>query len=197
MLLGASQGGLAALRLLLAALPAHFPAALVIVLHRRGEERGEPGALPGVHCALPFGYPVDKERILPGQVYLAPPDYHLLVEGDHFALTLDAPENYVRPAIDVLFESAAEAAGRQASGLILSGTGCDGARGLAAIQRHGGRALVQSPDEADSPQMPLAALAATPAARVLRLAGLAAWLQSLAPARMAGASREKKGGKHV
>jgi len=159
---GASQGGLAALRVLLAALPARFSAALIIVLHRGQEETG--GLLPLLHpcCILPVGFPLDKEPIAPGQVYVAPPNYHLLVEDDHFAFSLDAPENFLRPSSDVLFESAAEVGGAGLTGIVLTGTGCDGARGLAAIHRQ--RGIVQTPAEAAAPEMPRAALAATPGA---------------------------------
>ena len=175
-LVGASLGGLEALRVLLGALPADFPAALVVVQHRVNEETAalQPALAQG--CALPLGFPLDKERILAGRVYIAPPNYHLLVEDDHFAFSLDAPENYARPSIDVLFESAAEGRGAGVTGMVLTGTGHDGARGLAAIRRHGGLALVQSPREAHAPEMPLAALVAVPDARQLTLKQLGAWL---------------------
>lgn len=178
--IGVSLGGLKTLRVLLGALPANFPAALVVVLHREKEESGELIPLLGPICALPLGFPLDKERILAGRVYIAPPNYHLLVEDDHFAFSLDAPENYARPSIDVLFESAADAHGAGVTGIVLTGTGRDGARGLAAIRRHGGRVLVQSPKEAAAPEMPLAALAAVPDARQLTLKELGAWLARMA-----------------
>lgn len=177
--MGASQGGVAALRPLLAALPEDFPAALVIILHRDKEESGDLIPLLDRICALPHRFPLDKERIVPGRVYIAPPNYHLLVEDDHFAFSLDAPENFARPSIDVLFESAAKACGAGVTGIVLTGMGRDGVLGLAAIQRHGGLALVQSPSEAASPEMPLAALVAVPNARQLTLKELSAWLANL------------------
>lgn len=186
---GASLGGLQALRALLAALPADFPAALAIVQHRAMEESGELAMLLGERCALPVGFPLDKEPILAGRVYIAPPNYHLLVEGDHFAYTLDAPENYARPSIDVLFESAADSRGAGVTGIVLTGTGQDGARGLAAIHGRGGLVLVQSPGEASAPEMPLAALAAVPAARQLTLREMGAWLAGMA--RCGAATRPK------
>lgn len=186
---GASLGGLQALRTLLAALPADFPAALAIVQHRAMEESGELATLLGQAGALPAGFPLDKERILAGRVYIAPPNYHLLVEGDHFAFSLDAPENYSRPSIDVLFESAADSRGAGVTGIVLTGTGHDGARGLAAIHRRGGLALVQSPGEASAPEMPLAALAAVPAARQLTIREMGAWLAGMA--RRGAATRPK------
>lgn len=173
---GASLGGLEALRILLGALPANFPAAIVVVQHRVMEESGELATLLGVRGSLSVGFPLDKESIQAGRVYIAPPNYHLLLEDDHFAYSLDAPENHARPAIDVLFESAAEARGAHVTGIVLTGTGCDGARGLAAIHRRGGLALVQSPEEAIAPEMPLAALAAVPDARQLTLREMGAWL---------------------
>ena len=166
---GASLGALNALQVILPALPADFPAALIIVLHRDKEESGDLLNLLEADCALTVGFPIDKELILAGHVYVAPPNYHLLVEGDHFAFSLDEPENYSRPSIDVLFESVAESYGAGVTGIVLTGMLQDGARGLAAIYRRGGAALVQSPDEAEASGMPLAALTAVPAAQVLTL----------------------------
>lgn len=176
--IGASLGGLEALRVLLDALPADFPAALIIVQHRVREESGELAMLLGEAGSLSAGFPLDKEYIQAGRVYIAPPNYHLLVEDDHFAFSLDAPENYARPSIDVLFESAADACGESVTGIVLTGMGKDGARGLAAIRRRGGRALVQSPKEAVAPEMPLAALEAVPDAQQLTLKEMGAWLKS-------------------
>lgn len=167
--MGASLGALEALRVVLLALPADFSAALIIVLHRDKEESGDLMPLLDAGCALPIGFPLDKEPILAGRVYVAPPNYHLLVEGDHFAFSLDAPEDYARPSIDVLFESTAEAYGTRVTGIVLTGMRQDGARGLVAIKRHGGAAAVQAPHDAVAPGMPLAALAAVPDAQVLTL----------------------------
>lgn len=178
-LVGASLGGLEALRVLLGALPANFPAALVIVQHRDKVESGELDMLLGQVGSVSVGMPLDKESIQAGRAYIAPPNYHLLVEGDHFAFSLDAPENYARPSIDVLFESAADACGADVTGIVLTGMRNDGARGLAAIRRRGGLAIVQSPDEAAAPEMPLAALAAVPDARQLTLKEIGEWLAGM------------------
>ena len=178
--IGVSLGGMETLRGLLGALPANFPAALVIVQHRDKEESGDLAMLLGQAGAVSVGFPLDKECIQAGRVYIAPPNYHLLVEDDHFAFSLDAPENYARPSIDVLFESAADACGAGVTGIVLTGTGRDGARGLAAIRRRGGLAIVQSPGEAAAPEMPLAALAAVPDARQLTLREIGVWLKSIA-----------------
>lgn len=178
--IGVSLGGLEALRTLLGVLPTNFPAALVIVQHRDKEESGDLAMLLGQVGSVSVGFPLDKEIILPGQAYIAPPNYHLLVEDDHFAFSLDAPENYARPSIDVLFESAADACGAGVTGIVLTGTGHDGAHELAAIRRRGGMAIVQSPGEAAAPEMPLAALAAVPDARQLTLKEIGAWLARMA-----------------
>lgn len=167
--IGASLGALDALKRILPALTKGFPAALIIVLHRGKEESGD--LLPLLHadCILPIRFPLDKELILANHVYLAPPNYHMLIEGDHFAYSMDEPEDYARPSVDVLFESAAEAYGENVTGIVLTGMRQDGARGLAAIFDNGGKVVVQSPDEAVAPGMPLAALVAVPSAQVLTL----------------------------
>lgn len=175
--LGSSTGGMDALRVLMRALPARFPAAVVIVQHRVADGSGDLAALLARESAMPVDYPLDKELILPGRVYVAPPNYHLLIEKDHFAYSLDAPENYARPSIDVLFESAAEAAGKRAIGIVLTGMGRDGAQGLATIHRFGGQAMVQT--DAAAPQMPMAAMAAVPKAHLLPLDKLVARLAGL------------------
>lgn len=176
---GASLGALEAMRKMLPMLPMDFSAALIIVLHRDKEETGDLMPLLDADCVLPVGFPLDKERILPGHVYVAPPNYHLLVEGDHFAYSLDAPEDYARPSINALFESASEAYGPNVAGIILTGMRQDGARGLAAICRQGGTALVQSPSEASAPGMPRAALAAVPDAKTMTLRQIGQWLAGL------------------
>lgn len=177
--IGASLGGMEALRVLIGALPANFPAAVVIVQHRYKEESGELDMLLGQMGSVSVVMPLDKESIQAGRVYIAPPNYHMLVENDHFAFSLDAPENYARPSIDVLFESAADACGADVTGIVLTGTGYDGARGLAAIRRRGGVAIVQSPGEATAPEMPLAALAAVPDARQMTLKEIGEWLAKM------------------
>jgi two-component system chemotaxis response regulator CheB len=133
---------------------------------------------------LPVSEPDDKEPIARGRVYLAPRDYHLLIEGRHFALSTEAPVCYARPSIDVLFESAADAYGKDVIGVILTGKNRDGARGLAAIKKCGGLAVVEDPATAEAREMPEAALAATIVDRVLPLGGIALFLSSLCHAAM-------------
>ncbi|OIQ68815.1 chemotaxis response regulator protein-glutamate methylesterase [mine drainage metagenome] len=174
--IGASTGGLHAIRTLLPMVPAGPSAALVIVLHRHIEESGDLLPILEAVCALPIGFPLDKELILPGRIYVAPPNYHLLLEGGHFAYSLDAPEDFARPSIDVVFESVANAYREAACGVVLTGMRKDGALGLAAIARNGGVALVQSPSEAFASSMPLAALGAVPSAQELSRRGIGEWL---------------------
>ena len=177
--MGSSLGGLQALNLLLPTLPKDFSRALIIVLHRGKEEIGD--LLPPFNamCALPVGFPMDKEPILAGHVYVAPPNYHMLIEGDHFAYSLDEPEDYARPSIYVLFESAAESYGANVTGIVLTGMLRNGARGLAVIHGHGGAAEVQTPRDAVASSMPLAALAAVPSAQVLTLAEIGKFLAKM------------------
>ncbi len=167
--IGASLGGLTALQSVLSALPRDFPAPVVIVQHRGAESGNALDSILRRSCALKVIEPQDKEAILPGTVYLAPPDYHLLIEGATFALSTEGVVSYARPSIDVLFDSAARAYARRVIGVVLTGANRDGARGSASIKRHGGYLIVQSPDEAECNVMPRAALAAVQADRILTL----------------------------
>ncbi|MFL6578025.1 MAG: chemotaxis protein CheB, partial [Povalibacter sp.] len=111
-------------------------------------------------CALPVKQAEDKEPLAPGTVYLAPPGYHLLLESHRaFALSIDAPVHFSRPSIDVLFESAADAYGRDLLAILLSGASSDGAAGLQEVHIAGGVTAVQAPDSAEAATMPAAALA--------------------------------------
>lgn len=167
---GASAGAVEALLTLLPALPRGFTLPVIVVVHLPPDR---PSLLPDLfaaRCSLPVKEAEDKEPIDAGTVYLAPPDYHLLVEpGGTLALSVDAPVRYSRPSIDVLFESAADVWGPALVGVVLTGANPDGARGLRAICEAGGVALVQDPHEAQVPVMPQAALDACPAARALPL----------------------------
>lgn len=156
---GTSLGGLDALNVLLAYLPKHFPASVAVVQHRHKTSENTLIFFLQQHSALPLKEPEDKEVIVPGHIYLAPADYHLLVEPGSFALSTDAPVEYARPSIDVLFESAADAYAEKVIGIVLTGSNQDGAQGLAKIKAHGGLAVVQEPATAFSRSMPEAALA--------------------------------------
>src|SRR5258708_17179913 len=143
--IGASLGGQRALRTVLAGLPARFPAAVAVVEPLGKSSDSMLSIFLQKQSALPVIEAEDKQAIFSGHVYLAPPDYHLLIEGDHFALSTEDPVWYARPSIDVLFESCANTYGRRAVGVILTGANQDGAQGLAAIKARGGLAVVQDP----------------------------------------------------
>lgn len=154
---GASAGGVAALQLLASALPSTLAAAVLVVLHV-GAHRSELPALLNSAGRLPAKHPLDGERILPGHIYIAPPDRHMIVEGDHLRLFRGPKENWARPAIDPLFRSAAAAYGTDVLGLVLTGRLNDGTLGLFEVKRHGGIAVAQDPDDAAYPEMPRSAL---------------------------------------
>jgi two-component system chemotaxis response regulator CheB len=167
---GCSLGGLAALGRLLGHLPDEVDLPVVIAQHRSPESLrgGFEGSL-GRRIARPVAEAGDKDPIERGHVYVAPADYHLLAELGRFALSVDEAVRFARPAIDVLFESAADAYGPGVIGVVLTGANDDGADGLARIVARGGAAVVQDPATAQAPEMPKAALAAAPQATVLPL----------------------------
>lgn len=178
--IGGSAGSIEALGVLLDALPSTLRASLLVVLHL---PRNRPSLLCRIfqaRCALSLHEAQDKAPIEAGAVYFAPPDYHLLVDaGLTQALSVDDPVHYSRPSIDVLFESAADAYGCQAIGIVLSGANHDGASGLAAIDAGGGLCLVQDPASAAVTAMPEAALQRTAASQALSPQDMAALLISL------------------
>ncbi len=116
--------------------------------------------------------PYDKDSLSGGAVYLAPPDYHMMIDGTAISLSTDPPEHHARPSINVLFSSVARRYGTDAVGVILSGASDDGAAGAQALHRSGGKVLVQDPDTADASTLPLATLSCIPDARVLSIAGI-------------------------
>jgi two-component system, chemotaxis family, protein-glutamate methylesterase/glutaminase len=171
--IGGSAGAIEVLREVLRRLPANFGSAIAIVVHLPPEGPNllaEVLASPG---APPMKMAEDKEPIAPGIIYLAVPDYHLLVEaGRTFALSLDERVHFSRPSIDVLFESAAQAYGPALMGIILSGANADGAAGLKAIGDRGGITVVQSLESSEMVAMPAAALQAAPGSLELNVPGL-------------------------
>jgi two-component system chemotaxis response regulator CheB len=172
-LIGTSWGGLDALRTVLGGLPSALPAAVVVAQHRAPETH--PDALRdllGAVTSLQVSEVVEKQPLRDGTVFLAPPDYHTLIEGDHLALSVDGPVSFARPSIDVLLETGAESYRDRCVGVILTGANADGARGLARVAELGGAAVVQDPATADRAEMPAAALEAVPDARVVSLAAL-------------------------
>ena len=178
--IGTSAGGVEVLSALLPALPATCPISFFIVLHIPRERPSLLAEIFAAKCQLPVREAEDKEPVQPGTVYFAPPDYHLLVDrGPALALSEDEPVHFSRPSIDVLFESAADVYGERLLGLILTGANQDGAAGLAAIARAGGRTVVQEPSSAAVAYLPEAALATAPVDSVLTLRqlqqGFASW----------------------
>ena len=170
---GASAGGVEILSALLSSLPVLCPVAFCIVLHIPRERPSLLTEVFSLRCALPVKEAEDKEPVQPGTVYFAPPDYHLLLDrGPALALSSDEAVHFSRPSIDVLFESAADIYGERLLGLILTGANQDGAAGLAAVGRAGGRTVVQDPETAAVAFLPQAALLEGPVDYVLSPAQL-------------------------
>jgi two-component system chemotaxis response regulator CheB len=170
--IGASAGGLDALRHLVRLLPADFPAPILVVVHTAPQSPGVLDAGLSRWGPLPAVRPRDGARLEPRRIYVAPPDFHLLVEPGRVRVTRGPRENRFRPAIDPLFRSAAQVFGPAAIGVVLSGNLDDGAAGLRAIKQLGGVAIVQDPDEAMFPSMPLSALASADVDHVLPAAAI-------------------------
>jgi two-component system chemotaxis response regulator CheB len=190
---GASWGGLNALRAIAHGLPAHFPVPITFVQHR-SKESGVLRDLLQDCTSLIVCEVEDKQPIMGGYVYLAPPDYHLLVDGDAFSLTVDEPVRFSRPSIDVFFESVADRFGPEAAGVVLTGANDDGAQGLRQIAVQGGLAIVQDPRTAESPIMPRAALRAVPSARIMSLERVTPFLVSLVTDDQKSPPRPHRGG---
>jgi two-component system, chemotaxis family, protein-glutamate methylesterase/glutaminase len=176
---GTSTGGLAAMQVLLQGLSEDFPWAVTLVQHRSKEQGSELCHFLQKWSRLQLAEPEDKEPIMAGRVYLAPRDYHLLIEKGNFALSTEGPVYFARPSINVLFESAADAYGERVVGIVLTGANADGARGLSRIKAGGGLALVQDPATARAAEMPRAAIAATSVDRILPLPDIAPFLNVL------------------
>lgn len=184
---GTSIGGLKALQTLLSGLPDRFHVPVVIVQHRgKASEIGLCDFL-GRSSRLPISEPEDKETILPGHAYLAPRDYHLLVENGSFALSTDPAVGFARPSIDVLFESAADGYQERTIGVVLTGANRDGARGLTAIKQQGGLTLVEDPALAACREMPDAAIAGTEVDRILSLEEIGPFLGNVCNSAASGA----------
>jgi len=181
--IGVSAGGLFALRTIVAGLPADFDIPVAVVQHRSKDSELLCELLQ--ECApLVVGEANDKEPILPGHVYVAPPDYHLLVEPGYFVLSTDEPVRFSRPSVDVMFLSAADAYSPDVVGVVLTGANGDGSRGLRSIVDRGGYAMVQDPATAEVAVMPQQALKAVPTACVLPLEKIAPHLAAIRGRRM-------------
>lgn len=183
---GASLGGLDALSKVLGGLPKDAQAAFAVAQHRRPDSDTRLADLLRSRCKLPVAEAEDKEPIVTGQIRVAPADYHLLVDGDVYSLSVDDPVSYARPSIDVLFESAADASPRLLAGVLLTASSEDGAAGIAAVAKAGGQTIVQDPTEAASNVAPLAALARTRVDFILKLDQIGPQLLRI----LAGANRK-------
>lgn len=155
--IGASEGGVSALQALAAAFPPDLPAAVLVVLHVGAHNSTLAAILSHAGPLLALN-PKNGEEITPGRIYVAPPDHHMIVGDGLIRLTKGPRENFARPSIDPLFRSAAEAYGPSVIGVILTGGLNDGTAGLYEIKRRGGIVIVQDPNEATNPSMPLSAL---------------------------------------
>ena len=177
--IGASAGGVEALKTLVAGLPGGLRASLFIVIHISATF---PSVLPEILSRsgpLPALHPAEGAMIEQGKIYVAPPDHHLLIEEGHLHLGRGPKEHLVRPAANVLFRSAAHSYGPRVVGVVLTGLGQDGAEGLLTLKQHGGVAVIQDPGDALFPSMPESALAYTHIDFVLPLVNMAAFLVRL------------------
>jgi two-component system chemotaxis response regulator CheB len=178
--IGTSWGGLAALRELVSCLPADLAVPVVLIQHRHKQSDGALSALLQDRTELRVCEIEDKAPVEAGSVYVAPPDYHVLIEREGFTLSVEEPIRYSRPSIDLTFSSAADAFGAKTIGVVLTGANADGAEGLRRIADRGGVAIVQEPATAESPAMPAAALKAVPSARVMTIGAIGQFIGELA-----------------
>jgi two-component system chemotaxis response regulator CheB len=177
--IGCSLGGMRALSMLLGELPADFDPPIAAVQHRhKASSEGLPTYLR-TQTNLPVVDVDDKLYIKPRHVYLAPADYHLLIEKGKFDLSVDAAVSHSRPSVDVLFESAADAYRTGVIGVVLTGANSDGARGVRRIKQQGGFVIVQEPETAEAPDMPQAAIDAVRVDRILPLERIGPYLVEL------------------
>ena len=176
---GTSWGGLAALRTLVSGLPATFRMAVTLVQHRHKESDNLLSTLLQERTALEVCEIEDKMPLKQGRIYVAPPDYHTLVEPGHFSLSTEAPVRFSRPSIDLTFLTAADSYAHRTVGVVLTGANADGSVGLRRISDRGGMAIIQDPATAESPLMPTAAVKAVPRARVMALVEMTMFIASL------------------
>ncbi len=175
--IGGSSGGLEAALLLLQHLAPSYQLPTLLVLHQRANRVSGVPKLLSSHTHLLVQEPDDKQVIRPGTLYVAPPNYHLLVEKEKIlSLSSDAPVNFSRPAIDVTLETAALAYGAGVMAIILSGANQDGAKGAALVKQRGGKVFVQDRAEATVATMPVAVTRVTPVDGELTIAAMAAQL---------------------
>lgn len=175
--IGTSAGGLNALTYILKSLPYDFPCPIIIVQHRSKDQKFLLEQVLQHKCQITIKQADEKEKINPGTIYIAPPDYHLLVEGDKtFSLSADDYVKFSRPSIDVLFETASEVYKSNLVGIILTGANDDGTDGIKSIVSHGGHTIAQDPAEAQFPQMPIAAIRSNYIKEIMSLKGITEFL---------------------
>lgn len=180
LVIGGSWGGIQATLAILKELPERYSIPIILVLHRHRNFDSDLQHLFDKRLALKVVEVEEKESIMGGYVYLAPANYHVLIEKDQtFSLDVSEHENYSRPSIDVTFASAAEALGARVTGILLSGASKDGSLGLKQIAEKGGIALVQDPGEAEAATMPQSAISLIPACKILKLEKIKEYLLSL------------------
>jgi two-component system, chemotaxis family, protein-glutamate methylesterase/glutaminase len=179
---GTSAGGVQALLFLAENFSRDFPAAVLVTIHLPSYSRSTLDGMLGQAGPLSASFAVEGERLKKGHIYIAPPDRHLLLDGDRLSLGSGPRENNARPAIDPMFRSAAVCCGPRAVGVVLTGTLGDGASGLWALNQCGGLTIVQDPQDAAFPEMPLSALNRAKPDHVVRLADMPALVESLAHA---------------
>lgn len=178
--IGASTGGMMAIMDLLSGLEKGFKLPIIIVLHRQRNIKDHLTEIIQKKCNITIKEADEKESIVPGTAYLAPSNYHLLIEDDKtFSLTYSELVNFSRPSIDVLFESASEVYKDKLIGVILTGANFDGSHGLKMIKKNGGLTIVQNPVTAESDIMPKAAIAKTDPDYIMSLLEIADYLKSI------------------
>jgi two-component system, chemotaxis family, protein-glutamate methylesterase/glutaminase len=178
--IGTSSGGINALKFLFSALPIDFSIPIIIVQHISPRSDNQWIKLLNINSKLYLKEADEKEKIEHGKVYIAPPNYHLMIERNKtFSLTIDERVNYSRPSIDVLFESAAEAYKNKLIGVILTGSNNDGTNGIKRIQECGGLIIAQDPETAESSYMPASAIATNQPDYILSLEEITALLIKL------------------
>lgn len=184
--MGASAGGIEAIKTILCALPLDFPASIFVVLH---STENSPGVLPEIlnrHSKIPVMYAVHNMPVLPSRVYIAPAGQrHMLLDRGVVRLAPGPRENRTRPSIDALFRSASYAYGAQVIGVVLTGNLDDGSAGLADIKARGGLAIAQDPDQAMAPSMPVNAIESTEVDFILPVEQIGPKLVELVPADVA------------
>ncbi|HVD99745.1 MAG TPA: chemotaxis protein CheB [Cytophagaceae bacterium] len=178
--IGSSAGGLHALSSIFELLPADYPIPIMVVQHRSKDHNALLEEVLQAKCVIKIKQADEKEIISPGCVYIAPPDYHLLVEDNKtFSLSSDPPVHYSRPSVDVLFESAAQVYKKQLIGIVLTGANSDGAEGIIEIRKNGGVTIAQSLLDADFVYMPRAAIQTLQVVHVWTLKEISSYLLNL------------------